>query len=148
MNKASPEKDVSVIRSCLICFQFSLVGKNIGGIKMGNEKWTLEELTASVDAYLMMLAHEHNGEAYNKSEYRKRLLNGILSGRSYGSYEYRMQNISAVLSDLGLKFINGYKPAKNVGTTVSSALKRLVQDKLDITNDDFSPTEDECLLES
>lgn len=114
---------------------------------MGNEKWSLAELEASVEAYVEMLDHEQKGEPYSKAEYRNRLLGGVLANRTEGSFEYRMQNISAVLFDLGLKFVKGYKPAKNVGTEVFSTLRRLVQGQLNITNDDFSPTEDELLLD-
>lgn len=35
--------------------------------------------------------------------------------RAKGSIEFRMQNISTVLTRMGLDRIEGYKPAKNVG---------------------------------
>lgn len=78
--------------------------------------WSEAELAAAAAAYRRMLDLELSGVAYSKAEFRRDLLTGSLTARSNGSIEYRMQNISAVLDELGLPRINGYRPAINVGT--------------------------------
>jgi len=74
--------------------------------------WTEAEVDAAVDDYFEMLRLELNGRTYNKSEHRRRLL-GQLSNRSEGAVELKHQNISAVLIEMGIPFIEGYKPRGN-----------------------------------
>jgi 5-methylcytosine-specific restriction protein A len=110
---------------------------------MATEIWTDTELDASVKVYLEMLSKEKNRIPYRKSDYRKQVLAGALKGRSEGSFEFRMQNISYVLYDLGQPFIQGYKPAKNVGTkTTASILRSLERNKFIIEDNEPTPEED------
>lgn len=74
--------------------------------------WSDEEVTAAVLDYFHMLRLELAGQAYNKSHHRKRLLQ-LLAQRSESSVELKHQNISAVLLDLGVMPIRGYKPRFN-----------------------------------
>ena len=62
--------------------------------------------------YFEMLRLELLGEPYNKSEHRRRLL-PHLKGRTQASIELKHANISAVLFEMGIPFIDGYKPRKN-----------------------------------
>ncbi|QDP20020.1 hypothetical protein FMM02_08665 [Sphingomonas xanthus] len=87
-------------------------------------EWTEQELRASVDAYLLMLTDELAGRAYSKTEVRKQLLAGALRNRSSGSIEYRMQNISSVLRGMKRPWIEGYKPARNVGEATAARIRR------------------------
>ena len=64
-----------------------------------------------------MLLLELQGKAYNKSEYRRNL-SPQLNNRSDGSIERKHQNISAVLIEMGVPFISGYKPLKNYRRSV------------------------------
>jgi hypothetical protein len=73
--------------------------------------WTRLEVEAAVADYLDMLVKELQGEAFDKAEHN-RLLRRRLP-RSKGSVEYKHRNISAVLIELGLPYIEGYKPAGN-----------------------------------
>lgn len=59
-----------------------------------------------------MLTLELDGEAYSKAEHRRAVLKQI--DRSPGSVEFKLQNVSAVLMELGAVAINGYKPMMNV----------------------------------
>lgn len=77
--------------------------------------WTPEELLASVYGYWQMLQMELRGERFVKSDQVEQLRLGPLAARTHASVEYRMQNISAVLESIGRPYIQGYKPAKNVG---------------------------------
>lgn len=51
----------------------------------------------------------------------------MLNGRSEGAVEFKHQNISAVLQERGLPWINGYKPRENT----QGRLEELVDDWLD-----------------
>ena len=74
--------------------------------------WRLEEVSLIVADYLAMLALELAGQAYNKSEHRRRLL-ALLPGRSAGSIEFKHANISAAMLELGFPYIQGYQPRAN-----------------------------------
>ncbi len=60
-----------------------------------------------------MLSCELSGETYNKAA-RSRALRHHLNDRSRGAVERKHQNISALLIELGLPYIDGYKPLGNV----------------------------------
>lgn len=74
--------------------------------------WSSEELELIIADYFSMLLLELNGQRYNKSEHRNRLMS-LLPGRSKASIEMKHQNISAVLNTLRFPFIHGYKPLTN-----------------------------------
>jgi hypothetical protein len=79
---------------------------------MAGEVWDQREVDLTIDTYFTMLRLELDGESYRKADHRRQLLHRI--DRSAGSVEYKLQNISAVLNELGGVFIDGYKPASNV----------------------------------
>lgn len=60
-----------------------------------------------------MLRLEATDQPYNKSEHNE-VLRQQLKARSEGSIEMKHQNISAVLDQLGLPYIRGYKPRTNL----------------------------------
>ena len=74
--------------------------------------WSVEEVEATVADYLEMLRKELAGISYSKTEHRNRLLR-FLAGRNAPAIEFKHANISAVLNELGLPFIDGYKPRGN-----------------------------------
>jgi len=113
----------------------------------GGSEWTQVEVEASVDAYLEMLRKEERGEKDSKAAYNAELREGPLVGRTRASVEYRMQNISAVLEDLGLNRIQGYLPAKNVGPKVSAQIISVLGSRRHLDPDDYEPTSDESDLE-
>ena len=76
------------------------------------QNWSRLEVEAIVGDYLDMLILEIGGRAYNKSAHRQ-MLKPLLQGRSDPSIERKHQNISAVLLEMGLPFIEGYKPLRN-----------------------------------
>lgn len=79
---------------------------------MAGQAWNEREVDLTIDTYFTMLRLELDGEPYHKADHRRDLLSKI--DRSAGSVEYKLQNISAVLNELGGVFIDGYKPATNV----------------------------------
>ncbi|GAB4185502.1 MAG: DUF3883 domain-containing protein [Wenzhouxiangellaceae bacterium] len=74
--------------------------------------WSDSEVEAAVADYFGMLCLELTGRKYNKTEHR-RALKKQLNNRSHGSVELKHQNISAVLIEMGIPYINGYKPRFN-----------------------------------
>ncbi|TIP06444.1 MAG: HNH endonuclease [Mesorhizobium sp.] len=92
---------------------------------MASAEWTPEELAAAVEAYLQMLELERRGEKYNKAAVQRMLVTGPIASRT--STEHRMQNISHVLSLMGLPWIEGYKPLPNVGSNTVEALQKIIE---------------------
>lgn len=88
------------------------------------ENWTEEELEAAVRAYVDMRDRADRGERVVKSAVYQTLHEQF--GRSAKSYEYRMQNISYVFALLGRRWVEGLKPAKNVGTNVIGTIERAI----------------------
>ena len=88
--------------------------------------WTPEEVEATVEDYLAMLKAERSRQPYVKTRHNAALRERLV-GRSRGAVEYKHCNISAVLSELGLPFIDGYSPLSNfqklLYDTVEAALK-------------------------
>lgn len=74
--------------------------------------WTQDEVKLVVEDYFKMLRSELDKLSYNKTSYREALY-PLLSERSHGAVEFKHQNISAVLIQMGLPFIKGYKPRFN-----------------------------------
>ena len=74
--------------------------------------WSREEVEAIVADYLQMLTLELAGQTYSKTEHRRKLQHQ-LNNRSDGSIEFKHGNISAVMIDLGLPYVRGYKPRAN-----------------------------------
>lgn len=113
-----------------------------------NEKeWSDSELRAAIEAYLWMRSREFSQLPYNKSDVKNELREGLLVSRSKGSIEYRMQNISAVLMELGEPWIPGYKPASNVGENIKRRILMLLEASGAFTTPPEAPTEDPAELE-
>jgi hypothetical protein len=68
-----------------------------------------------------MLNAEARGEQRVKADVNL-ALQGLLPARSRGSIEYKLQNVSAVLDELHLPFIDGYKPARNFQSDLRDAV--------------------------
>jgi hypothetical protein len=74
--------------------------------------WSAEEVSLIVADYFDMLRLDLSDRSFSKSEHNQ-ALREHLHGRSKGSVEFKHQNISAVLLEMSLPYIDGYKPAKN-----------------------------------
>jgi hypothetical protein len=77
-----------------------------------SNNWSTSEVAAAVEAYFKMLRLELSGFKYNKTKHRH-ALREKLKNRSEGSIELKHQNISAVLIEMGIQYIDGYKPRFN-----------------------------------
>ncbi len=86
--------------------------------------WQSDELDAIVADYFSMLTAELSGKAYVKSRHSAALMAKI--GRTHRSVEFKHQNISAVLDELGMPWIPGYKPKLNYQNAIFDAIDRYI----------------------
>lgn len=103
------------------------------------EVWSREEVQLAVADYFEMLALEARGDTYSKTDHRDRL-KAQLRERSDGSVEFKHQNTSAVLDELGLPFIRGYKPRSNVQDLLREVVREMIEARrntLSAVVDDF-----------
>jgi hypothetical protein len=84
--------------------------------------WRDDELDAIVADYFAMLEAEVAGRPYVKLQHSRRLMAEI--GRTHRSVEFKHQNISAVLDELGLPWIAGYRPKRNYQNAIFGAIER------------------------
>lgn len=88
------------------------------------DDWTHEQLAAAVEAYRWMQVRTAEGLKLNKTQLYREL--ALKHGRTPKAWEYRMQNISHVLDQLKEEWIEGLRPAKNVGPEVTGTLLKLL----------------------
>jgi hypothetical protein len=84
--------------------------------------WQVDELDAIVADYFDMLAADLSGQPYVKYQHSAALMSRI--GRTHRSVEFKHQNISAVLDELGMPWIPGYKPKRNYQNAIFDAIDR------------------------
>jgi len=106
--------------------------------KLGTH-WQSDELDAIVADYFAMLAANLSGQRYVKSSHSKGLMARI--GRTHHSIEFKYQNISAVLDELGLPWIPGYRPKRNYQSAIFDAIDRYLTKHSDVLESvPISPT--------
>ncbi len=107
--------------------------------KIGKD-WSGDELDAIVADYFAMLRAERSGQSFVKAQHRRALMEAI--GRTNRSVEFKHMNISAVLRELGLPTIKGYKPKFNFQGAIFDAIDRyLTADPTALSLDEVvSPT--------
>jgi len=84
--------------------------------------WTEQELDLIVADYFSMLDAEIRRAHYDKTQHRQALMS--LIDRSNSSIEFKHHNISAVLQQLDLPWINGYKPRDHFQKAIVNAIDR------------------------
>lgn len=92
--------------------------------------WSLAEVELVVADYFAMLAVELAQRPYSKTRHREQL-RPLLDGRSDGSIEFKHCNISAVLINFAMPYVEGYKPRYNY----QQLLERVVLERLSIEPD-------------
>jgi hypothetical protein len=92
--------------------------------------WNDGELDAIVADYFSMLRAELSRQPYVKSHHSAVLMEQI--GRTHRSVEFKHQNISAVLEEMGLPWIVGYKPKRNYQASIFEAIDRYLSSNEDI----------------
>ena len=99
--------------------------------------WNDDELDAIVADYFSMLRDELSRQPYVKSHHSAFLMKQI--GRTHRSVEFKHQNISAVLEEMGLPWIVGYKPKRNYQASIFSAIDRYLSSNEDIVYQQLPP---------
>ena len=98
--------------------------------------WSGDELDAIIVDYFDMLDADLSQRPYIKSRHSAALMNRI--GRTHRSVEFKHQNISAVLEELGMPWIPGYKPKRNYQSAIFDAIDRYLSNH-DMTYQQPSP---------
>jgi hypothetical protein len=95
--------------------------------KIGSD-WSDGELDLIVADYFAMLRAEQDGDPYAKAAHRRALMEQI--GRTKRSVEFKHMNISAVLRELGIPWIDGYKPKTHYQKgAILAAIDRYLSDR-------------------
>jgi hypothetical protein len=99
--------------------------------------WSDGELDAIVADYFSMLRAELSRQRYVKSHHSAVLMDQI--GRTHRSVEFKHQNISAVLEEMGLPWIVGYKPKRNYQASIFGAIDRYLSLNEDVVYHQLPP---------
>ena len=99
--------------------------------KVGTD-WNADEIDAIVAEYFAMLSAQSAGQTFVKA-HRARALDARI-GRGAKSIEFKHMNISAVLSELGMPIIRGYRPMTNYQRAIFPALERYLDAHPDAWN--------------
>ena len=75
-----------------------------------------------------MLSAEAAGQHYSKTDHRKLLLPKLDPRRTPQAVEFKHANISAVMIELGLPYIRGYKPRGNYQAELETEIRRALED--------------------
>jgi Domain of unknown function (DUF3883) len=84
--------------------------------------WSADEVAILLADYFLMLADELAGRPYSKAEHFRGVMSMI--GRSKGSIEFKHMNVSAVLDEIGLPWIQGYKPRAHYQDSLADAVSQ------------------------
>ena len=99
--------------------------------------WNDDELDAIVADYFSMLNAELSRQPYVKSHHSAVLMKQI--GRTHRSVEFKHQNVSAVLEEMGLPWIAGYKPKRNYQASIFGAIDRYLSSNEDVVYHQLPP---------
>lgn len=75
--------------------------------------WNWHECELIVNDYFDMLGQELKGKKYNKAQHNRDLVQTMNESRNRSAIENKHQNISAILKEMGMPIIDGYKPLNN-----------------------------------
>lgn len=87
------------------------LGFEVDGLQADRTDWSVGEVEAIIEAYFNMLDRQLQGEKVSKHEVNKTLLQRI--NRSKSSIGQKHKNISAALENMGLPYLDGYRPRYN-----------------------------------
>lgn len=91
---------------------------------MSND-WNAEEIVAATRAYMWMRRSQLAGYEPVKSRVNAALVAGPLSRRT--KLDYRFQNISSVLQEMGMQWVEGFLPRANVGPKNAALIKEAIE---------------------
>lgn len=76
------------------------------------DDWSDREVRILVSEYVTMLKAQLRGEAFVKAEHNRRVRT-LVANRTRPSVEFKLRNVSFVLDEMGLPWVQGYVPASN-----------------------------------
>jgi hypothetical protein len=86
--------------------------------------WPDAEIQPTITAYFTMLRAELAGQPYVKAAFNRKVQ--AATGRSRGAVEFKFTNISAVLRNMGLPYVLGYKPRPNLQGALRAEVERFL----------------------
>ena len=89
--------------------------------------WSSAEVDALIADYFGMLALEVDGISYSKADRRRTLIHE-LDDRSEGSIRRKYCNVSAVLADRGLRYVDGFSPLRHGQRLLKDAVERYLKE--------------------
>lgn len=87
--------------------------------------WSELEVQQVIANYFDMLDKYLSGTSFVKAEHRRALI-PQLNGRTHRAIEFKHRNISSVLNELGLVWLDGYRPAPNRQNLLVEEVLRVV----------------------
>jgi hypothetical protein len=90
----------------------------------GGPGWPDAQIQPTIAAYFTMLRAELAGQPYIKADLNRKVQ--AATGRSRGAVEFKFANISAVLRDIGLPYVQGYKPRRNIQDALRPEVERFI----------------------
>ena len=84
--------------------------------------WTKEEIEAVIAPYFRMLEMQLVGESFSKADVRAGVAAAV-PARTPKAIEFKWCNISAILDELGLPWVDGFKPLRNYQRSLRSAVE-------------------------
>jgi len=87
------------------------------------DNWSRREVDAIVRLYVDMLGRDTRGEKMNKSALYRETAAAHLPARNVKSVERKLQNISAVMEDLGLPRVSGLAPLRKIQGILTDAVR-------------------------
>lgn len=97
-------------------------GRRVADQEKIGTNWGDDELDVIVADYFAMLEAEQAGRSYVKTMHSAAVMAAI--GRTHRSVEFKHMNISAVLQEIGLPTISGYKAKANYQRSIFPAIDR------------------------
>jgi hypothetical protein len=113
------------------------MGERMADPEKIGKPWSDDELDAIVADYFAMLDGDLAGRRYVKAHHSAALMERI--GRTHRSVEFKHQNISAVLEELGMPWIPGYKPKRNYQGAIFGAIDRFLSAHGDVLEHSIQP---------
>jgi len=90
--------------------------------------WSEEENEFVVRKYFEMLSLQFSDEDFVKADYWRSVMES--TGRTKGAVEYKFQNISAILDEIGMRWVKGYVPMvayqQSLKTSVVDYLEHMI----------------------
>lgn len=120
-------KDDTVLIERRSAYEYNITPLTEPATRHAGQEWSAAEVRAAVSDYLEMLAAEAAGQPYSKAEHRRRLLAKLSPGRTPQAIEFKHANISAVMIELGLPYIRGYRPRGNYQAELASEIRQHVE---------------------